>query len=112
VEHGLAHDVANQLRSLDLGSDTADAPCSDLLRDVVADLVALFGGGGDADRVILATQIEPLHLPPYKRRALVLATLELVMNGLLHAFPRREFGRIEALRIFLRLILPTTGPTA
>ncbi len=93
VDDALARDLAALFRSLQTESEDAELPCSHILRNVVADLAALFGGvAGD---VILNTNIERVSLPAYKRRALVLAATELVINALLHAFRGRRQGRIE-----------------
>ncbi len=67
-------------------------PSASVLRDVVAGLGALFGRPSG---VIVATEIKALSLPSYKRRALVLAANELVVNSLLHAFHGRRTGVIE-----------------
>jgi two-component sensor histidine kinase len=45
--------------------------------------------------VIVATEIEAMSLPSYKRRALVMVAAELVSNSLLHAFHGRRTGLIE-----------------
>lgn len=96
-EHGLAHDLASLFRSLDANSAYEDVPCSNLLRDIVTDLVSVFG----AEDIVLATDIARLRLPAYKRRALILATVELVLNALLHAFPDRAGGLLQvSLRSF------------
>jgi hypothetical protein len=95
IDEGLACHLAVLFRSLDVDSVNRDLPCANLLRDVVTDLVALFGPERGSDHVTLDTTIERLRLPAYKCRALVLAAAELVMNALLHAFPGRARGRIE-----------------
>jgi two-component sensor histidine kinase len=93
ADDALARDLAALFMSLQTESEAAELPCSRMLRNVVADLAALFGSvAGD---VILTTHIERVSLPAYKRRALVLAATELVINALLHAFRGRRQGRIE-----------------
>jgi hypothetical protein len=92
VEAALANDLAAQFRTLASGWERAIVPCSQVLRDVVADLGALFGTASD---VALATDIEALALPAYKRRALVLCAAELVTNALLHGFEGVSGGRID-----------------
>jgi hypothetical protein len=92
VEDVLASDLAAQFRTLTSGWERAIQPCSEVLRDVVADLGALFGTAAD---VALATNIERLALPAYKRRALVLCAAELVTNALLHGFAGVTGGRID-----------------
>jgi two-component sensor histidine kinase len=54
-----------------------------VLRDVVLNLGALFGGGNG---LVVRTIIERINLPGYKRRALVLCASELTINALTHAF--------------------------
>jgi hypothetical protein len=91
-EVGLAQDLAAQFRSLETGDDRRVRPCSGVLRNVVADLCALFGG---AANIGLRTEVERMALPAYKRRALVLAAAELVTNAILHGFPAGSGGQIE-----------------
>jgi two-component sensor histidine kinase len=66
-------------------------PCSHILRSVVANLVELFGSTRE---VQLRSAIEAVSLPAYRRRALVLAASELVINALRHAFKGRREGQI------------------
>jgi hypothetical protein len=95
IDEGLACHLAVLFRSLDIDSANQDLPCATLMRDMVTDLVALFGPRPGLGAITINTTIERLRLPAYKRRALVLAAAELVMNALLHAFPGRARGRIE-----------------
>jgi hypothetical protein len=91
-ERDLARDLAAQFGSLQAGDEREIRPCSCVLRNVVADLCALFGG---AANIGLRTDIERMALPAFKRRALVLAAAELVTNAILHGFPARSGGQIE-----------------
>jgi hypothetical protein len=68
-------------------------PVSQLLRDVAHDLGSLFAPA--YCDIAVTTRIERMVLPACQRRALVLATTELVTNALLHAFPGQSGGRIE-----------------
>jgi len=99
LESGLATDLAALFRALDIRQDDEELPCSHVLRGVVRNLVALFGSG--VARIVIRTDIERLSLPAYKRRALVLAASELVINALRHGFAGRRDGRIE---VTLRLV--------
>ena len=90
IDYALAGQLADSFRSLDVAAETTAMPCSIVLRNVVTDLVALFGGD-----VVVRTDIDHLILPAYKRRALVLATAELTINALLHASPHGAPGRID-----------------
>jgi two-component sensor histidine kinase len=92
VECALAHSLASAYRSLATAGEEEVVQCATLLREVALNLGALFGGGG----VVVGTVIERLHLPAYKRRALVLSASELMINALTHAFPdAARDGRIE-----------------
>ena len=91
----VAQHLADLFRSLDEPSARQHVPCSHLLREIVVDLVALCGTGAGSAEIALATHIERLYLPSFKRRALILAAVELVMNALLHAFTGRAQGRID-----------------
>jgi hypothetical protein len=90
----VAEDLAGLFRSLDLPSAHEVVPCSTLLRDIVTNLVTLSGTAAGGPDITLATNIQRLHLPAYKRRALVLTAVELVTNALLHAFAGRTTGHI------------------
>jgi hypothetical protein len=67
---------------LEVDEERKARPCATALRNIVAGLGVLFG---HPVGVIVATEIEAMSLPSYKRRALVLAAAELVSNSLLHA---------------------------
>jgi hypothetical protein len=89
----LATDLAALYRSLATGPERQVVPCSPVLRDVVRNLVALFGSiVGDVE---LHVNIGRVALPAFQRRALVLAASELVINALCHAFRGRTYGRIS-----------------
>ncbi len=88
-----ARDLVSWFRELATAGERAASPCSDVLSNVVANLGVLFGR---PDNIDLETKFNDVSLPAYKRRALVLASCELVCNALLHAFQERETGVIEA----------------
>jgi two-component sensor histidine kinase len=88
----IARDLAARFDELEVAEDRAAQPCAAVLRDVVTGVGALFGRSAG---VAVATEIQAMSLPSYKRRALVLAANELVVNSLLHAFPGRGAGVIE-----------------
>ena len=83
VDCALARSLSAAYRSLATASEDAIVPCSMVLRDVVLNLGALFGGGNG---IVVRTVIERINLPAYKRRALVLCASELMINALTHAF--------------------------
>jgi hypothetical protein len=88
----LATDLAAWLELLDRQVTKERAACGTVLREIVRDLVSLFGPGiGCID---LHCNIEHISLPGHRRRALVLLTWELVVNALLHAFVGQRQGQI------------------
>ena len=92
-EHGLAVQLASDFRSLSAAPEYRLVPCSIVLRSVLRGLNALFGPAtGDIN---LRTNIERISLPAYRRRSLVLAAAELVINAIDHAFHGHSDGRIE-----------------
>jgi two-component sensor histidine kinase len=93
IELVLARDLASLLKSLETINETAILPTARILRNVIRGLDALFGTV--IGEVTLCTDIASVALPAYKRRALVLAAVELVANVFLHGFRGRPGGRIE-----------------
>jgi two-component sensor histidine kinase len=94
-DRAVAQDLGRLFQSLDEPSACQDVPCSSLLREIVIDLVTLFGTRPASAEIALLTNIERLYLPAFKRRALILAAVELVINAMLHAFTGRTQGRID-----------------
>jgi hypothetical protein len=92
LENAFARNLVRRFRELETGAEREVLPCSSLLRDIVSGFVALFG---EPANIAMRSTIKNVALPDYKRRALVLAAVELVSNALLHAFQGRESGRIE-----------------
>ena len=93
VEDYAARDLAMRFCELRSVGERTIVPCAEVLRDVVTDLGTLFGYPAN---IVLTTNMDRVSLPAYKRRALVLAACELFCNALLHAFPGREAGMVEA----------------
>jgi two-component sensor histidine kinase len=92
LELALARNLANALGALDLKEPDAVLPCSDALRSVTSNLVALFGPTvGD---IRLRTSLGRLALLANKKRALVLAAHELVVNAVKHAFCGLDRGDV------------------
>jgi hypothetical protein len=88
-----AKGLAEALHSLRIAHDSEKLPCSGVLREVVRDLVELFGGAmGIPD---ISTSIEPMELASFKRRALVLMAGHLVIQLLFCAFRERCSGQIR-----------------
>jgi hypothetical protein len=106
-EQRRANDLAVLFRTLHIEQDEEVLRCSDVLRGIVRNLVALFGSG--AGRIVIRTDIEQLSLPAYKRRALVLAASELVINALRDGFAGKVGGRID---VTLWAVAPRTCASA
>ena len=68
-------------------------PCAPDLKNIANGLVAIFSHS--IGSVMLALDLQPLMLQREKRRALLLAASELVMNALRHAFAGRPSGNIQ-----------------
>lgn len=68
-------------------------PCAPDLANVVGGLVEMFGH--TVGSVVLLMELQPLQLAAERRRALVLAASELVINALRHAFVGRRSGLIH-----------------
>jgi two-component sensor histidine kinase len=83
VEFALARSLATAYGSLASPIEDEVVPCADSLAEIILNLGALFTRG---DRIVVRTCIEPLSLPAYKRRALVLCASELMINAITHAF--------------------------
>ena len=87
-----AKGLAEALHSLRIAHDSEKLPCSGALREVVRDLVELFGGAMGISAI--STSIEPMELASFKRRALVLVAGHLVIQFLFCAFRACCSGQI------------------
>jgi two-component sensor histidine kinase len=94
LEERIAEKLAQAYGELRIRADVAMQPCSQILQNVVINLVGLFS---PARRILLRTAIDPLVLSEFKRRALVLLGSELVMNALAHAFNEPTGGEIKVM---------------
>ncbi len=92
AELALAAEIATIYRTIAIAAERQIAPCSHLLRALVVDLLALFGPV--VGQVELIMDVADTDLTGFQRRALINAASELVANALLHAFPRRLYGRL------------------
>jgi len=108
LERRLALELAGTFQALDVVDDSRVLPCSDLLRTLVRDLIELFGPV--AGHVGLHTCVEPIQLPAYRRRALVLIASALVCDALSHGpIPGGDGGmamlllRVDAARALFRI---------
>ncbi|GLR66887.1 hypothetical protein GCM10010909_15670 [Acidocella aquatica] len=103
AEYQLAIDLAESFRSLAAADDGGMQPCFNALQAVVFNLTELFGPAFGL--VFVDMSFERLTLPAYKRRALVLAACELVLNSLRHGLEGRGTGNITvALRRTARAV--------
>jgi two-component sensor histidine kinase len=93
ADYALAMQLGADIRSLSGTAEHRPVPCSAVLCSVVCSLSSLFGQA--AGGIDLRTSIERVSLPAYRRRALVLAASELVVNALSHAFNGCAGGRID-----------------
>jgi two-component sensor histidine kinase len=92
LEHNNAVALAEAYAALEIVDDTELVACSDLLRITSRSLVELFGPA--IGNVAVTTSLPRLSLPAFKRRALILACSELLINSLRHAFLERTYGSI------------------
>ena len=93
LEYHLASRLADLWRSLDISHDQESLPCSELLREIACNLTELFGSTPLHEKAQI--HVERLSLPAHKRRALVLAATNLLMQGLCCALTGRSSGPIE-----------------
>jgi hypothetical protein len=92
LETKIANALGRSYRELDIIDDKDLLPSSGVLRTIAQNMVELFGPSvGD---VVTAFELTRLSLPAFKRRALVLACNELLVNVLQHAFDGRSSGLI------------------
>jgi two-component sensor histidine kinase len=87
---GLA--LAAGFRSLSFVEDNELRLCSLQIHDINRIFVELFKPA--IGQVTFESHADPLALPAYAHRAVILLATELVANCLLHAFSRRRTGRI------------------
>jgi two-component sensor histidine kinase len=92
VERDTAARLSTGLGLLQDLSSVHPVPCSGLLRHVVRDLVELFGP--TIGEVSVATRIEPITMTGIRRRAVVLAVCNLVLNSIADGFPGRSRGAL------------------
>ena len=85
--------MAKTYRSLHMPDICSPCPCAPDLKNIANGLVAIFSHS--IGSVMLALDLQPLMLQREKRRALLLAASELVMNALRHAFTGRPSGNIR-----------------
>lgn len=93
AELACANQLASNIRALEINDDEALLPCSELMCEVSSCLVALFRPA--LGQISLQTACERVLLLAYRRRALILAAMELVTQTLLHAFDRQGQGHLS-----------------
>jgi len=104
LEHRLARTLADLFRSLAIAHDEEMLCCSEVLREIVANLADLFGSV--LPHVIVRVRLERISLPANKRRALVLAASNLLMDAFCQALAGRSGGHIE---VTLDLVSPASA---
>jgi two-component sensor histidine kinase len=80
-------------QNLDVDPVAESFSCAKELKDIASGLVEIYGH--TVGSVVLSLELQPILLAGEARRALVLATSELVVNALRHAFIDRQTGTIE-----------------
>jgi hypothetical protein len=92
IELGLANDIARLIKSVTYSDAVAPISCSSIVRNLVQDMVELFGPiAGD---VAIETCIEQVTLPSFKARAIVLLAQDLLVNVLRYGLQSPDGGRI------------------
>jgi hypothetical protein len=92
IETRLGVKLASVFDGLAISSDEELRPCSVPLREIVRDLVGLFGPA--LSQFSIRTSVDRLSLPAYQHRARVLIASNLVTHALLHAFQGPCSGQI------------------
>jgi hypothetical protein len=92
LEWAIAKNLAETLVSLRVTQEAETRPCSDALRDIVRDLVELFGEAAGVTGI--STSVERIELSSFKGRALVLMAVHLVVEILLFAARTGRSGRV------------------
>ncbi|HEX3403340.1 MAG TPA: ATP-binding protein [Acetobacteraceae bacterium] len=88
-----ANALVSAYQTLDTASDACPRSCVLELRAIAGGLVEIFGH--TVGSLALSLDLQPLQLAGEKRRALLLAASELVVNALRHAFVGRQAGSIH-----------------
>jgi two-component sensor histidine kinase len=87
-----AAELLDAYEALDVADD-ATRSCAPDLANIVGGLVETFGYA--VGSVVLLLEVQPVELAADRRRALLLAASELVINALRHAFPGRRSGMLK-----------------
>lgn len=95
LERRIAEELARGYGQLQIRAEAATQPCSQILQNIVINLVELFSPA--TSRIRLRTEIDTVVLSEFKRRALVLLGSELVTNALMHAFDGQTGGEISVM---------------
>jgi two-component sensor histidine kinase len=92
-----ANALVSAYQNLDRAAAAGPRSCAGDLSDIAGGLVEIFGHV--VGSIVLSLDVQSLRLAAERRRALLLAVSELVVNALRHAFTGRQAGTI---RITLR----------
>jgi hypothetical protein len=93
AELACANQLTSNIRALEIKDDDAVLPCSPLMCEISSCLVALFRPA--LGQIILQAACERIFLLAYRRRALILAAMELVTQTLFNSFDRQGEGRLS-----------------
>jgi two-component sensor histidine kinase len=93
AESACANQLASAIRSLEISDADEVLPCSELICEISSCLVALFRPA--LGQITLNTACERIALSACRRRALILAAMELVTQTLFHAFDRCKEGQLS-----------------
>jgi hypothetical protein len=93
LDYKVASCLAAAIRELVIVNDNERLPCSALLRSIVRNFAELFGPV--VGHIRIATNIEPLQLAAFKRRALALVLVGILSDVLLNPFCGQDDGHLE-----------------
>jgi hypothetical protein len=92
LEAALAEQIATIFRSLNVEPEEPSKLCTNTLEGIVIGLTELFNPNGNE---VIITEFAMLSLPASKRRAFVLAVVELVCQILLHQLRHQRHAQIH-----------------
>ena len=94
LELAVAKSIVSLFDALAVDSGHDARPCNEILAGLLSGFVELFGPG--VGHLSLDLEAETLHLAGFKRRALVLAAIDLINRSMLHGLRRPHRGHFRA----------------